>query len=172
MAKNILIFSTSPRKGGNSDILCDEFMRGAQDAGHQAEKILLRKMTVNYCIGCDVCRKNGGTCAQKDDMAGILDKMIAADVLVMATPVYFYSMCAQMKTLIDRVYAKYTEVQNKEMYLIATAADSDKTATERTIEGFRGFVVCLKGSSEKGIISGTGAWEGRHQKQPGHERGL
>jgi multimeric flavodoxin WrbA len=92
-------------------------------------------------------------------MAGILEKMIASDVIVMATPVYFYTMCGQMKTLIDRTCAGYTKIRNKEFYFIVTAADSDITSMERTIEEFRGFTYCLDDAEEKGIIYGVGAWE-------------
>jgi len=158
MSKKVLVLSASPRKGGNSDLLCDQFMLGAKEAGNQAKKFFLRDEKINYCVACDVCRGNGGQCVQKDDMAEVLEKMIAADVIVMATPVYFYTMDAQMKTLIDRTYPRYTEISNKEMYFIVTAADGRNQAMERTIEGFRGFTSCLSGAKEKGIIYGTGAW--------------
>ncbi len=92
-------------------------------------------------------------------MAEVLDKMIAADVIAMATPVYFYTMNGQMKTLIDRTVARYTEISNKEMYFIVAAANGRKQAMERTLEGFRGFTSCLSGAKEKGIIYGTGAWK-------------
>ena len=92
-------------------------------------------------------------------MTEILNKMLAADVIVLATPVYFYSMCAQMKTLIDRTTPKYTEMQNKEFYFIMTAADGNKASLKRTLETFRGFTEdCLDGAIETGIIYGTGAW--------------
>lgn len=158
MGKKVLVLSASPRKGGNSDLLCDQFMLGAKEAGNQVEKILLRDKKINYCVACDACQGNGGNCVQKDDMAGVLEKMIAADVLVMATPVYFYTMSAQMKTLIDRTYCRYTQITSKEIYFIVSAADSKKQAMERTLEGFRGFTFCLDGAKEKGIIYGTGAW--------------
>ncbi len=158
MTKKVLILSASPRRGGNSDILCDQFMQGAQESGNDVEKIFLRDYEINYCVACDVCKDNGGSCDQDDDMAKIMDKMIAADVLVLATPVYFYTMNAQLKTLIDRTYARYMEISNKEMYLITTAAVGDKNLLERTVEGFRGFTSCLPGAQEKGIIYGTGAW--------------
>ena len=167
MSKKVLILSASPRRGGNSDLLCDQFLLGAKEAGHQAEKIFLRDKKINYCLACDACKGNGGTCVQKDDMPEILEKMSAADVIVMATPVYFYTMSAQLKTLIDRVYARYTEIKNKEMYFILTAADGRKQAMERTVEGFRGFTSCLSGAQEKGIIYGTGAWKaGDIEKHP------
>jgi len=158
MSKRVLILSSSSRKRGNSNTLCDRFMEGAIEAKHQVEKVVLAEKTVNYCTGCYACRKNG-KCAQKDDMAQILDSMIAADAIVLATPVYFYSMCAQMKTVIDRTVARYTKIAKKDFYFIVTAADSKKAAMEPTIAGFRAFTSCLPGAKEKGIVYGTGAWE-------------
>jgi len=159
MAKNVLVLSSSPRRGGNSDLLCDQFMTGVKEAGHRAEKIFLRDFKINYCTGCGTCFEGKKPCPQKDDMAGVLDKMIAADVIVMATPVYFYTMCAQMKTLIDRICSRYTEVRNKEFFFILAAADKGKRVLERTVEEFRGFTSCLDGSKEKGVVYGTGAWK-------------
>jgi multimeric flavodoxin WrbA len=120
--------------------------------------IFLKDKEINYCTGCGTCLNGKKRCPQKDDMAEVLEKMIAADVIVMATPVYFYTMAAQMKTLIDRTCSRYTEISKKEFYFILTAADKNKRAMERTLEGFRGFTSCLKGAKEKGIIYGTGAW--------------
>lgn len=97
MSKKVLILSSSPRRGGNSDTLCDEFLRGAQEAGHEVEKIFLKDKTIHYCTGCGVCNE-GKPCPQKDDAPEIVRKMVAADVIVLATPVYFYTMSAQMKT--------------------------------------------------------------------------
>ena len=158
LGKTVLVLSSSPRKAGNSDILCDQFVAGARESGHQTEKIALREKDIHYCTGCGVCFK-GKVCSQKDDMAEILEKMMAADVIVMATPVYFYTMCGQMKTLIDRTCAGYKKILNKDFYFILTAADSSKPAMERTLEEFRGFTGLLKNAKEKGIIYGTGAWE-------------
>ncbi len=156
MNKKILVISSSPRRGGNSDLLCDRFISGSQEAGHQAEKIFLKDKKINYCIGCGNCIVAGKRCSQKDDMAEILDKMISSDVIVMATPVYFYTMSGQLKTFIDRTCARYTEINNKEFYFIVTAANSSHKAMERTLEGIRGFTYCLNGAKEKGIIYGTG----------------
>ncbi len=158
MSKKVLVLSASPRRGGNSDLLCDQFMSGAQAVGFHAEKIFLKDKKINYCMGCSTCYNGKKRCPQKDDMSEVLEKMIAADVIVMATPVYFYTMNAQMKTLIDRTCSRYTEINNKEFYFIVAAADSSKRAMERTLEGFRGFTSCLSGAKEKGIIYGTGAW--------------
>ena len=157
--KNILVISASPRKGGNSDVLCDEFIKGAQQAGHKVEKIFLRNFKVNYCTGCGVCNSTH-KCVQKDDMAEIMDKMVNADVIVFATPVYFYTMDAQLKTLIDRTVPRYTEMVNKEVYYVLTAADTNAANLEKTVESIRGFSLdCLDGAVEKGILYGTGVWD-------------
>lgn len=174
--KKVLVLSSSPRKGGNSDLLCDEFIRGAKEKGNEVEKIFLREKKINYCVACEYCMKNNGVCVQKDDMAEILDKMIKADVIVMATPVYFYTMDGQIKTLIDRTVARYTEIKNKEFYFIATAAVGSKAPMERTIDGFRGFTDCLDGPVEKGIIYGKGVWakgevKGSHAMKEAYEMG-
>lgn len=159
MTKRVLVISSSPRRGGNSDQLCDQFISGAQTAGHQVEKIFLKDKKINYCTGCGTCFNRDKRCPQKDDMSEILEKMVTSDVIAMATPVYFYAMCGQMKTMIDRVCSRYTEINNKDFYFILTAADQNKQALERTVEEFRGFTDCLDGTNEKGIIYGTGAWE-------------
>ncbi len=157
MSKKVLVLSSSPRRGGNSDLLCDQFALGAREAGHKVEKIFLKDKTIKYCTGCGICLNGGANCPQKDDMAGILEKMISADVIVMATPVYFYTMAAQMKTLIDRTALRYTEISGKEFYFIVIAADSSKPAMKRTLEGFRGFTSCLNRAKEKGVVYGVGA---------------
>ncbi|MFR8546601.1 MAG: flavodoxin family protein [[Clostridium] scindens] len=101
MSKNILIISTSLRKGSNSEMLADEFMRGAKEAGHQAEKISLRDKRVGFCKGCLTCQKTG-CCVIQDDAIAIAEKMRTADVIAFATPIYYYEMSGQMKTLLDR----------------------------------------------------------------------
>ena len=100
-------------------------------------------------------------------MEEILEQMLAADVIVLATPVYFYTMDAQLKTLIDRCCARYTELRDKEFYFIITAADTDIHNMERTIEGLRGFTSCLPGAKEKGIVYGVGAWRVGEIRQTG-----
>jgi multimeric flavodoxin WrbA len=155
MSKKVLILSSSPRKRGNSNALCDRFMEGAVEARHQVEKVVLAEKKINYCTGCYAC-KSTGQCAQKDDMAPILDSMEAADVIVLATPVYFYSMCAQMKTVIDRCVARYTKIATKDFYLILTSGNRNKAALEPVLAGFRGALSCFPGAKEKGVVYGTG----------------
>lgn len=159
MSKKVLILSGSPRKGGNSDLLCDEFLRGAHESGNQVEKVFLRSKKVAPCNACYYCKNSGGKCAIPDDMAEILDKMQAADVIVMASPVYFYSIGAQMKAVIDRSVARWTNIPNKEFYYIMTAAEDSDTVMDCTLECFRGFAACLDGAQEKGVIYGKGVYE-------------
>ncbi len=159
MSKKVLILSGSPRKNGNSDVLCDEFARGAIQAGNEVEKIRVADKKIGYCRACYYCGDHGGECAIKDDMAEVLRKIIDSDVIVLASPVYFYSIDAQLKTVIDRTVARWTEVKNKEFYYIVTCADGEKEATETTLACFRGYADCVSGAVEKGVIYGTGVYE-------------
>lgn len=160
MNKKVLVLSSSPRKGGNSETLCVEFAKGAQESGNDVEMIFLNDKKINYCSGCGFCNTNDySACSQKDDMEEILSKILNADVIVMATPVYFYTMCGQMKTLIDRCCSRYTKILDKDFYFILTAADGNKKALERTVEEFRGFLACLDNVREKSTIYATGVWQ-------------
>lgn len=158
--KKVLILSGSPRKDGNSDLLCDEFLRGAQESGHTVEKIFLRNKKVAPCNACYYCRDAGnGQCAIKDDMTEILDKMQWADVIVMASPVYFYAINAQMKAVIDRSVARWRNLPDKAFYYIMTAAEDSDTVMACTLECFRGFAKCLDNATEMGVIYGKGVYE-------------
>ena len=149
--KKVLVISSSPRKNGNSDTLCDNFIQGALKANHKVEKIRLQEQKINYCLGCRVCSTTK-ECIQKDDMNEIIDKMLVADIIVLATPVYFYSMSAQLKTMIDRTLPCYTQMSNKEFYFFTTAAEQGKQYLFSTIDSLKGFVDNLDGGIVKGVI--------------------
>ena len=169
MSKKILIISASPRKGGNSDILCDRFMQGAEEAGNTVEKVFLRDLKIGYCMACYGCR---GTkkCVQKDDMEELLSRMIEADVVVLATPVYFYSMDGQLKTMIDRTLPRYTEIRDKDVYLIATAAAGERFM-HRTMEAMKGFTDCLPGAKVREEIYGEGVYQkGEVENTPAYKK--
>ena len=157
--KKVLIISGSPRKNGNSDTLCNEFMKGAEESGNQVEKIRLAEKKLNFCTGCGVCNTTH-KCVQKDDMEEMLNKMVEADVIVLATPTYFYGMSGQLKTFIDRTVPRYQEISNKDFYFIITSADGRKSSLDKIVESLRGFTDdCLNNPHEKGIIYGTGVWQ-------------
>ena len=157
MKKKVLMISGSPRKGGNSEILLGQFEKGAREAGNEVEKVSLREKKIAPCMACYGCRGTK-TCVQKDDMGELLEKMVEADVLVLATPVYFYSMDGQLKTMIDRTLPRYTEIADKDVYLIATAAGG-RRAMERTMDAMKGFTDCLPGARVKGEIYGEGVYQ-------------
>lgn len=155
--KRILILAGSPRKNGNSAVLCKEFARGAEGNGHWVETIYLRDKKIGYGLACYHCKDNG-ICILKDDMADILKKMNESDVIVMASPVYFYSASAQIKALIDRVVAQWRIIKNKEFYYIMTANEDTDTVMDCTLECMRGLAKCLDGSIERGVIYGKGVY--------------
>lgn len=165
MGKKILAIVSSPRKGGNSEMLVDRFVEGAQESGHSVEKICLREKKIAPCIACEACLRNGGTCVQKDDMADILQKIIDADTIVLSTPVYYYSISAQLKAMIDRTLAGGGKMKGKEFYFIATAADG-KNAMECTMNDMQGFVRCIPGSTVRGKVYGSAFGVGEIKGKP------
>lgn len=177
MNKKVLILSGSPRKGGNSDLLCNEFMRGAAESGNAAETVRIAEKKIGYCRGCYYCRQSGGKCVIKDDMDEVLQKIIDADVIVLASPVYFYSIDAQLKAVIDRTVARWLEVKNKEFYYIMTAADETVSSMDTALACFRGYAECVEGAIERGVIYGTGVYEkgeikGKQAMRQAYEAGL
>lgn len=157
MSKTVLILSTSPRKGGNSDTLAEEFARGAREAGHQVEKIELYNKTIGFCRGCLACQKTR-RCVIHDDADMIAQKMLTADVLVFATPIYFYEMCGQMKTLLDRSNPLYpADYAFREVYLLAAAADGELSAMDGAVKGLEGWLACFEKAKLAGTVFGGGA---------------
>ncbi len=157
--KKVLILAGSPRKNGNSIALCREFERGAAENGNETELILLRDKNIGYCEACYNCKTHDGECVKKDDMADILRKMNGADVMVLGSPVYFYSVDARMKTLIDRTVARWLKIKNKKFYYIMTAAEDTPTVMDCALNCLRGLAACLEGCSEGGVIYGKGVYE-------------
>lgn len=153
--KNVVIINSTPRKNGNSEILANEFARGAKDAGNIVEVINLRDYNLKYCKGCYACHKTGA-CFQKDGMNQISEKLLNANVIVFATPVYFYSMSGQLKVFIDRLVPCYNNIR-ADIYMIASQFDSDKDIMEATFNAIRGATrECFKECDEKGLIYGVG----------------
>ena len=156
MAKKVLIISTSLRGGSNSDILANECAKGAKEAGHDVELLSLKGKDIKYCIGCLSCQRTG-MCVQKDDIADIMAKVKNAEVIVYATPIYYYEMCGQMKTLLDRLNPLYSaDYLFRDIYMIATAAENDESAFEKAYNGLQGWVDCFEKASLKGMVGGGG----------------
>ncbi len=154
--KNVLILSSSPRKDGNSDTLCQALAEGAREAGHHVEYLFLGHHRIAPCTGCGLCSFHGKPCPIQDDAKAIQEKMLAADVIVMATPVYFYSLSAQMKTLIDRSCPYYERMGGKTFGFVMTSADDDPACMDRTLEAFRGYLACLDAPREAFALRAAG----------------
>lgn len=156
MAKKVLIISTSLRGGSNSEILAKECERGALAAGHEVEFITLKNKDIKFCIGCLACQSKG-SCVLKDDVADIMAKVKEAEIVVYATPIYYYEMSGQMKTLLDRLNPLFsTDYKFRDIYMIATAAENDESAFEKAYNGLQGWVDCFDKATLKGIVTGGG----------------
>ncbi|WP_347295520.1 flavodoxin family protein [Enterocloster bolteae] len=157
MSKRILVLSTSPRIGGNSETLADVFIKGAEEAGHETKKICLYDKKIEFCKGCLGCQTTG-KCILRDDAERIIAQMKAMDVLVFATPIYFYEMSGQMKTLLDRTNPLFpAEYEFRDIYLLATSADEEESSMEAAVKGLEGWISCFEKSRLAGVVRGTGA---------------
>lgn len=154
--KKVLIIAGSPRKDGNSDLLAQQFAKGAEEAGNSVEIIYVRDLRLGYCIGCWACLKTG-KCFQKDAANDIHAKMLEADVVCFSTPVYYYSVTGQMKTFIDRMNPLYSHMHNKDFYYMVTAVDTDRRQLDRAIDALEGFADCFDNIRRCGRIYGGGA---------------
>ncbi len=138
---NILALMGSPRIGGNTDTLLSELLRGAQSVGAAVEKIVLNKQKIGGCQACDGCRKTG-RCRVGDDMQPLYDKLLAADVLVLGTPVYFWGPTAQLKPFVDRWYALdqpgiREKLAAKKLQLVCPFGDTDPATAAPTVDMLR-----------------------------------
>lgn len=151
MSKKVLVISTSPRKGSNSDQLAEDFIRGAQQSGNTVEKVTLRDKTIGFCKGCLSCIRTQ-RCVITDDANAIVEKMLNSDVIVFATPIYYYEMSGQMKTMLDRSNPLYgSDYQFRDIYLLTAAAEDESSTPEGAIHGLQGWIACF----EKARLAGT-----------------
>ncbi|MGI6219487.1 MAG: flavodoxin family protein [Bacteroidaceae bacterium] len=154
--KNVLVISASPRRQGNTDLLCDEFARGAQEVGARVEKIFLGDYNIAFFQEADERHVGDSADVATDDAPMIVRKMLDADIIVLASPVYFMNINGQMKTLIDRTYSHFMDLKDKEFYYITACADNAESTADFAIAGFRGFVMCLPNPTERGMIKAIG----------------
>ena len=141
---NVLVITSSLRGNSNSDIFANKVVEGIKDTGNNVEIVSLKGKTIKYCIGCLSCQRTG-ECVLKDDAKEILGKMQKADSIVFVTPIYFYEMSGQLKTLLDRTNPIYGSDYNfRNMYLVMTAADTADFTPERAINGLGGWIDCYE----------------------------
>ena len=157
--KKVIVISTSLRTGSNSHALAEQFAKGAEAAGNQVELVTLRGKDIRFCVGCLSCQKTGA-CIFKDDVPAIMDSVLNADVVCWATPIYYYEMSGQMKTLIDRMNAMFPkDYRFRYVYLLTTAAENEPFVPERAASGLQGWIDCFGKAQLKGHIfcGGVGA---------------
>ena len=199
--KRVIVISTSLRRGSNSDMLADQFVAGAKAAGNNVEKISLVGKNIQFCKGCMACQKAAsereqnqacldsaereqarpkvklGRCVIKDDVNDIMAKVLEADVVAWATPIYYYGMSGQMKTLIDRMNAMYPlDYKFRDVYLLTTAAEDEEDTPKRAETGLTGWIDCypksrLAGTLFCGGVNDAREIEGNSKLQEAFERG-
>ena len=148
----VLVISTSLRAKSNSDILTEQLIAGAKDAGHEVEHISLKGKKIAFCIGCLACQKTQ-KCVIKDDTVEIAEKVKNADTLVFATPIYYYEMSGQMKTLLDRLNPLYpSDYRFRKVYMISTAAEDEEYVPEKAVSGLQGWVDCFEKAEFAGSL--------------------
>ena len=167
---NVLVISTSLRAKSNSDILTEQLIAGAKDAGHEVEHISLKGKDIKFCIGCLACQKTQ-KCVLRDDAIEIAEKVKNADTLVFVTPIYYYEMSGQMKTLLDRMNPLYpSDYKFRKVYMLSVATEDEEYVPEKAVSGLNGWVDCFPkakfaGSLFCGGISDQGEAEGKEKEQ-------
>jgi len=178
---NILVIAGTGRKKGNTDQLVDAFMQGANEAGHQVTKVFLGDKIINGCNGCNACRW-GKPCVQKDDMQDIYPLYKDCDMVVLASPLYFWTISARLKAFLERLYAvaekddnppkgRYEKHAEKDCALLMTAADDFFWTFEQAVSYYRFNCVNYLGWSDKGMVLAGGCGgspDKRHIEETGH----
>ena len=153
----ILVITGSPRKNGNSNTLADNFIKGAQEAGHSVVRFDSAFKNVHPCIACNKCGMNG-ECVFKDDFEFIRDNIVDADAVVFATPMYYFGISAQIKAVIDRFYAINGQIHvPKKAVLIMTYADTSAKEAQPIISHYETLLNYL-GWSDTGRVIASGVW--------------
>lgn len=176
MSKKVVVLSTSLRTNSNSELLAKSFVDGAKDSGNEVKYISLKNKDIRFCIGCLACQKTGH-CVIKDDVADIMNSVLEADVVVWSTPIYYFEMSGQMKTLIDRLNPMYSkDYKFRYVYLLATAAEEGDEVFEKVITGLNGWIDCfekttIKGTILAGGVSDSGAISGNDKLKEAYDLG-
>ncbi len=171
MAKSVLIVKGSPRTNGNSAALADQVYTGAKQAGAEVEAINIAGMDIRPCDACDVCAESHGGCIVGDDMQALYPKLTHADVIVLAFPIYWFTINAQMKLFIDRWYALNSEdgylLRGKQLALVFVYGDTD-LYTSGGINAIHTFEALSRyiGMEIAGMVYGTAEKEGEAEQQP------
>lgn len=165
--KKVLVITSSLRRGSNSDALAEFFARGARDAGNQVEVVSLKGKQIGYCIGCLACQKTG-RCVLKDDAVQVVELAKEADVLAFASPVYYYSVSGQLKTMLDRLNPLFAaDCRFRDVYLLSVAHEDAHHAVDGSVTAVQGWVDCFpKAKLASTIFAGGVGAPGEIQGHP------
>lgn len=156
MSKKVLIIETSLRANSNSDGLAEAFAKGAGEAGNEVTVVSLKGKHIGFCNGCLACLKQGH-CVIQDDAIDIAQRMLESDVLVFATPIYYYEMSGQMKTLLDRMNPLYgSQYKFRDIYALTTAAEDAADVPDRAVSGLGGWIDCFPKAQLAGSVFAGG----------------
>ncbi len=160
MSKKIVAISSSLRANSNSETLLSKFVEGAKAAGNEVTVVSLRGKKINFCVGCLSCQ-NTGKCVLDDDVRAIAELIKQAAVVAFATPIYYYEMSGQLKTLLDRLNPLYgTDYKFNDVYLLSTAADTDPETDKRAVSGLEGWIECFERAHLAGKVFVGGVTDG------------
>jgi multimeric flavodoxin WrbA len=171
MSKKVLIIKGSPREFGNSATLAKRVFKGAQETGAEVESVYLHSLDIRPCDVCDLCQENGGQCVIEDDMQALYPKIEQADAIIFATPIYWFTISAQMKLFIDRWYAMEFNDDKPSRYkqigIVLTYGDTDLHTSGgiNAIHTFESMFRYLRGKI-MGVVHGTANKIGDMEKQP------
>lgn len=153
--KKILVISASLRKNSNSNALAEAFAKGAAE-NNDVEIISLIDKSIAFCKGCLACQSTE-ICVIKDDANEIVEKMKQADVIAFASPIYYYEMSGQMKTLLDRANPLFpSDYRFRDIYFLASAAEEEDDTMDKAISGLEGWIDCFEKSRLKGVVKAPG----------------
>ncbi len=157
--KKVIVVTSSPRKNGNSEILAQKFAEGARTAGNDVQFVAVRDLELKFCVGCMYCQSHD-KCVLTDGMNALYESFQNADVLAFATPVYYYAVCGQLKTFLDRLNPLYPRDNKfKDVYLLATAAENEESAMDGAAKDIQGWIDCFEGVRLRGVLRGVGVTE-------------
>ncbi|MGN0819270.1 MAG: flavodoxin family protein [Christensenellaceae bacterium] len=174
--KKIIVVTSSPRKNGNSETLARKFAQGAASCGNDVQLIAIRDLNLQFCTGCMQC-KTHDKCVLNDGMNALYQQFENADVIAFATPVYYYAVCGQLKTFLDRLNPLYPRKNKfRDVYLLATAADDVESAMDGAVKDIQGWIDCFENVRLKGVIRAInleekGAVEGTAYIEQAYEMG-
>lgn len=159
---NITVINGSPRVKGNTEIMAEEFAKGARENGHEVEIINLAGKKISGCMGCMYCFSSDGVCVQKDDMVEILASIDKADLVAFASPIYWFEVTAQLKSVIDRMYARAKKGFhfNQSVLLLDSGSPGVYDAAIAMYKGMTGYlhwedkgIITISGMTDKGSMA-------------------